>query len=99
MGGETSEAPEHQPYAAILSCSDARVPTELIFHQMLNDLFVVRLVIKKVARSCLEDGPVRLVEIGQRATAHPLPDGMAWYCRRTQGDEQRTGEQSFERLG
>ena len=35
--------PKQQPYAAVLSCSDARVPTELLFHQTLNDMFVVRL--------------------------------------------------------
>jgi carbonic anhydrase len=40
---EVGEAPPHKPFAAILSCSDARVPTELIFRQTLNDLFVVRL--------------------------------------------------------
>ena len=35
------EPPEHQPFAGILSCSDARVPIELVFHQSLNDLLVV----------------------------------------------------------
>lgn len=30
------------PFAAILSCSDSRVPTEIIFDQGLGDLFVVR---------------------------------------------------------
>ncbi len=30
------------PFAAILSCSDSRVPPELIFDQGLGDLFVVR---------------------------------------------------------
>ena len=43
MGGEVGRTPAHQPFAAVLSCSDARVPTELLFHQTLNDLFVVRL--------------------------------------------------------
>jgi carbonic anhydrase len=42
-GDRPGDAPTHQPFAAILSCSDARVPTELIFHQTLNDIFVVRL--------------------------------------------------------
>ena len=37
------KAPEHQPFAAVLSCSDARVPTELLFFEPLNELFVVRL--------------------------------------------------------
>jgi carbonic anhydrase len=30
------------PFAAILSCSDSRVPPEILFHQGLGDLFVVR---------------------------------------------------------
>jgi carbonic anhydrase len=35
-------APAQRPYAAVLGCSDARVPIELIFNQGPNDLFVVR---------------------------------------------------------
>lgn len=31
-----------QPFAVVLGCSDARVPTELIFNQWCNELFVVR---------------------------------------------------------
>src|SRR3954463_2306386 len=30
------------PHAAVLSCSDSRVPPELIFDQNLGDLFVIR---------------------------------------------------------
>lgn len=30
------------PFAAILSCSDSRVPPEVVFHASLGDLFVVR---------------------------------------------------------
>lgn len=30
------------PFAAILSCSDSRVPTEIIFDQGLGDIFVIR---------------------------------------------------------
>jgi carbonic anhydrase len=37
-----AEAPEHHPFAAILGCSDARVPVELIFGEGPNDLFVIR---------------------------------------------------------
>ena len=37
-----SGAPSQQPFAAILGCSDARVPLELIFNEGPNDLFVVR---------------------------------------------------------
>ena len=35
-------APQQRPYAAVLGCSDARVPIELIFNEGPNDLFVVR---------------------------------------------------------
>lgn len=37
-----SGAPEQRPFAAVLGCSDARVPIELIFNEGPNDLFVVR---------------------------------------------------------
>ena len=36
------DAPGQRPYAAVLGCSDARVPIELIFNEGPNDLFVVR---------------------------------------------------------
>ena len=36
------ETPKQRPFAAILGCSDARVPVELIFSEGPNDLFVVR---------------------------------------------------------
>jgi carbonic anhydrase len=35
-------APKQQPFAVVLGCSDARVPTELIFDCACNELFVVR---------------------------------------------------------
>jgi carbonic anhydrase len=37
-----AEPPKQRPFAAILGCSDARVPVELIFSEGPNDLFVVR---------------------------------------------------------
>jgi carbonic anhydrase len=36
------EVPTQHPFAAVLGCSDARVPIELIFNKGPNDLFVVR---------------------------------------------------------
>jgi carbonic anhydrase len=33
---------KQQPFAVVLGCSDARVPTELIFDRTCNELFVVR---------------------------------------------------------
>jgi carbonic anhydrase len=35
-------APRQRPFAAILGCSDARVPVELVFNEGPNDLFVIR---------------------------------------------------------
>ncbi len=37
-----ANAPAQLPFAAILGCSDARVPVELIFGEGPNDLFVIR---------------------------------------------------------
>jgi len=34
--------PKQRPFAAILGCSDARVPIEMIFNEGPNDLFVIR---------------------------------------------------------
>src|SRR5437660_252999 len=45
--GQTAErrtelAKTQHPFAAIVSCSDSRVPPEIVFDQGLGDLFVVR---------------------------------------------------------
>ncbi|HEV3168261.1 MAG TPA: carbonic anhydrase [Isosphaeraceae bacterium] len=34
--------PKQAPFAVVIGCSDARVPTEMIFGQGFNDLFVIR---------------------------------------------------------
>src|SRR4029453_9664774 len=39
------------PFAAILGCSDSRVPVEIIFDQGLGDLFVIRVAGNIVAPS------------------------------------------------
>jgi len=41
-GAERGVAPLQEPFAAVLGCSDARAPVEMIFQQRSNDLFVVR---------------------------------------------------------
>lgn len=40
-----------QPFAAILGCSDSRVPVEIVFDQSLGDLFVIRVAGNIVAPS------------------------------------------------
>lgn len=42
---------EHDPFAIILGCSDARVPVEIVFDQGLGDLFVIRVAGNVVAPS------------------------------------------------
>src|SRR5690242_6912692 len=34
--------PKQRPFAAVIGCSDARVPVELIFNEGPNDLFIIR---------------------------------------------------------
>jgi carbonic anhydrase len=46
-------APEQRPFAVVLGCSDARVPTELIFRQACNSLFVVRVAGNVLGSECL----------------------------------------------
>ena len=52
-GVETGKAPAQQPFAAVLGCSDARAPVEMIFQQRSNDLFVVRVAGNGVGTSSL----------------------------------------------
>ncbi|MFO1311433.1 MAG: carbonic anhydrase [Burkholderiales bacterium] len=42
LGLSDAGAPAQRPFAAVLGCSDARVPVELVFNVGPNDLFVVR---------------------------------------------------------
>ena len=42
LGLGDATLPKQRPFAAILGCSDARVPVELIFNEGPNDLFVIR---------------------------------------------------------
>ncbi|MCE9531196.1 MAG: hypothetical protein K8T89_08750 [Planctomycetes bacterium] len=46
-------APRQQPFAAILGCADARVPTELIFSRGCNEMFVVRVAGNVLSRDGL----------------------------------------------
>ena len=41
------------PFAAVLGCSDARVPTEAVFDQSFNDLFVLRIAGNVLGSECL----------------------------------------------
>ena len=43
LGLGDATLPKQRPFAAILGCSDARVPVELIFNEGPNDPFVIRI--------------------------------------------------------
>jgi carbonic anhydrase len=55
------------PFAAILACSDSRVPVELLFDQGFGDLFVVR-----VAGNVVGDDEIGSIEFALSHLATPL---------------------------
>jgi carbonic anhydrase len=57
---EPGKAPAQRPFAAVLGCSDARVPTEAVFHERANDLFVVRIAGNGLDSGCV--GSLRYAE-------------------------------------
>lgn len=42
IGRVMETAPHQEPFAAVVGCSDSRVPVELIFDQGIGDIFVIR---------------------------------------------------------
>jgi carbonic anhydrase len=51
VGGEVARA--HAPFAAVLGCADARIPTEIVFGKGCNELFVVRVGGNVLGHECL----------------------------------------------
>lgn len=47
------EMPRATPFAVVVGCSDARVPTEMLFGQGFNDLFVIRVAGNVLGDECL----------------------------------------------
>jgi carbonic anhydrase len=47
------EMPKATPFAVVVGCSDARVPTEMIFGQGFNDLFVIRVAGNVLGDECI----------------------------------------------
>jgi carbonic anhydrase len=56
------------PFATILSCSDSRVPSELVFDQGLGDLFVIRVAGNIVAPSLVGSVEFAAATFGTRLT-------------------------------
>jgi carbonic anhydrase len=48
-----SAFPKQAPFAVVIGCSDARVPTEMLFGQGFNDLFVIRVAGNVLGDECL----------------------------------------------
>ncbi len=47
------QLPKQAPFAVVVGCSDARVPTEMLFGQGFNDLFVIRVAGNVLGDECL----------------------------------------------
>ena len=59
------QPPIQQPFAAILGCADARVPTEIVFGQGCNDIFVVRVAGNVLGSECLGSIDYALANLGE----------------------------------
>src|SRR5690606_32102297 len=53
IGDFAGKVPAQAPFAAVLCCSDARVPPEFLFGQTVNDLFVVRVAGNVPSSDCI----------------------------------------------
>jgi carbonic anhydrase len=53
MARKQGGIPKQLPFAVVVGCSDARVPTEMIFGQGFNDLFVIRVAGNVLGDVCL----------------------------------------------
>jgi carbonic anhydrase len=61
------EIPKQAPFAVVVGCSDARVPTELLFGQGFNDLFIIR-----VAGNVLGDVCMGSIEFAMNALSESV---------------------------
>jgi carbonic anhydrase len=59
-------ATSQEPFAAILGCSDSRVPVEIVFDQGLGDLFVIRVAGNIVAPSQIGSVEFAAEQFGSR---------------------------------
>ena len=54
---------EHRPLAAVLSCSDARVPPSVVFDQPAGELFIVRLAGNTASATAIASLGVELIVV------------------------------------
>jgi carbonic anhydrase len=62
---EACGVPAHQPFAVVIGCSDARVPTELVFDRACNELFVVRVAGNIITRELLGSVDYAVEHLGE----------------------------------
>src|SRR3954454_24558761 len=53
MNRVSGSIPKQAPFAVVVGCSDARVPTEMLFGQGFNDLFVIRVAGNVMGDVCM----------------------------------------------
>jgi carbonic anhydrase len=53
MNRTIGNLPKQAPFAVVVGCSDARVPTEMLFGQGFNDLFVIRVAGNVLGDVCM----------------------------------------------
>jgi carbonic anhydrase len=80
------------PFAVILSCSDSRVPPELIFDQGLGGLFVVRVAGNTVTRAGLESIDYAVRQLGTNPDHGPG-------ARQVRGGQRRCRRVFVEQVG
>ena len=76
--------PKQAPFAVVVGCSDARVPTEMIFGQGFNDLFVIRVAGNVLGDVCLGsiDFAVEALERERQGPRHARPQRLRRRDRR-----------------
>ncbi|HEU4386202.1 MAG TPA: carbonic anhydrase [Blastocatellia bacterium] len=57
--------PVQEPFAAVLGCADARVPTEMIFDKTANELFVVRVAGNIISQELMGSIDYAVEHLGQ----------------------------------
>jgi carbonic anhydrase len=67
MNRSQGQLPKQAPFAVVIGCSDARVPTELLFGQGFNDLFIIR-----VAGNVLGDVCMGSIEFAMNALSESV---------------------------
>ena len=65
---ENTAANGQKPFAAILACSDSRVPVEAIFDRGIGDIFVIRVA----GNIVMDDGVIGSIEYAAEHLKSPL---------------------------